>query len=252
MEKIKNLSSYKLIKEYPGSPEVGTIVKDSQGSIEYTEPSGKQYTASSSAGNIFKTNIEAYPEFWEKQRFEILQYVAKDKLSYTSKRRGGLNHDQYWNIFSVVRNSDGEVFSIGNSITGATYKDARVIEEIILDGDGEILFSQGKGYTELVDAKKCKAPLFLTNDGVEVFIGDIIFTVQSSLDDIDQIMVANFRPEDYPSWKVFSTKKAAEDYIVKNKYALSIEDFWDVFNMPTSNFNKSAHMKKLVRERLGL
>jgi hypothetical protein len=249
------MKTYKLVKEYPGSPEVGTIAKESSpkgGSIAYQLPNGVEYVESSANNNLFKQNIETQPEYWKVQSFEILHYVQKDKLSFTSKRRGGADHEKYWNIYSVKRNSDGEVFTLGESITGATYKDARVIEGIILDGSGDILFNQGKGYTELVDAKKCKAPLFLTNDGVEVFIGDIIFTVQSSLDDIDQIMVAMFRPEDYPSWKVFSTKKAAEDYIVKNKYALSIEDFWDVFNMPTSNFNKSAHMKKLVRERLGL
>ena len=249
------MKSYKLIKEYPGSPEVGTIVKDSQGSIKYTEPSGKQYTESSSAGNIFKANIENHPEFWEEEiekDYEILQYVRKDRQSYSSKRRGGKDHEKDWNIFSVKRISDGEVFSIGNSITGATYKDPRKIEEIILEGDDEIALGQGKGYTELVDAVKCKTPLFLTNDGVEVFIGDIVYVVQSSLNGIDKIMVANFRPEDYPTMKVFSTNKAAEDYIIKNKYALSIEDFWEVSNMPASNFNKSAHMKKLVRERLGL
>jgi hypothetical protein len=249
------MSSYKLIKEYPGSPEVGTIAKESSpkgGSIAYQLPNGVQYVESCANNNLFKQNIEAHPEFWKKQSFEILQYVQKDKLSFTSKRRGGQDHEKYWNIFSVKRNSDEEVFCIGNSITGATYNDPRKIEGIILDGEGDILFNQGKGYTELVDAKKCKLPLFLTDDGVEVFIGDIIFTVQSSLNDIDQIMVSYFRPENYPTTKTFSTKKAAEDYIVKNKYALSIEDFWDVVNMPTSNFNKSTHMKQLVRERLGL
>jgi hypothetical protein len=249
------MSNYKLIKEYPGSPEVGTIAKESSpksGSIAYTLPSGVQYVESSANNNLFKQNIENHPEYWERQNFEILQYVQKDKLSYSSKRRGGKDHEKYWNIFSVSRISDGEIFSIGNSITGATYKDARVIEEIILDGEGDILFGQGKGYTELVDAVKCKSPLFLTNDGVDVFVGDIIHVVDSSLNGIDRIMVANFRPEDYPTFKVFSTKKAAEDYIVKNKYALSIEDFWNVVNMPTSNFNKSTHMKQLVRERLGL
>ena len=245
------MSSYKLIKEYPGSPELGTVVENSQGSIKYTEPSGKQYTESSSSGNIFKTNIEAHPEYWEKQTFEILQYVQKDKLAFTSKRRGGKDHEKYWNIYSVKRNLDGEVFSIGNSITGATYNDPRVIETIHQTELG-IVLGQSRGYTDLEDAKKCKAPLFLTNDGVEVFVGDIIHVVDSSLNSIDRIMVANFRPEDYPTFKVFSTKKAAEDYIVKNKYALSIEDFWNVVNMPTSNFNKSTHMKQLVRERLGL
>jgi hypothetical protein len=249
------MSNYKLIKEYPGSPEVGTIAENSNGSIKYTQLDGSRYTESSSSGNIFVQRIESHPEFWEEEiekDYEILQYVTKDRQSYSSKRRGGKDHEKYWNIFSVKRISDGEVFSIGNSITGATYKDPRKIEEIILDGDDEIALGQGKGYTALVDAVKCKTPLFLTNDGVEVFIGDIIHVVQSCLNGIDRIMVVTFRPEDYPTFKVFSTKKAAEDYIVKNKYALSIEDFWDVVNMPTSNFNKSTHMKQLVRERLGL
>jgi hypothetical protein len=92
--------------------------------------------------------------------------------------------------------------------------------------------------------------LFTTEDGVGIKKDEVVYVVDGRLNGID--MISNFVPKDYPTMKAFSTSEAAEDYIIENKYALSIKDFWDITCMSTSNFNKNTYMKDLVKERLNL
>jgi hypothetical protein len=54
---------YKLIKKYPGSPEIGTIVKKRSDSIYFPET---KETWSSTDSNYFDTIVTNNPEFWEK------------------------------------------------------------------------------------------------------------------------------------------------------------------------------------------
>lgn len=47
--------------------------------------------------------------------YEILSYIKKgSKTCTTTKKRGGVRHDEFWNIHSVKRLSDGEIFNIGD------------------------------------------------------------------------------------------------------------------------------------------
>ncbi len=53
---IKNMKKYKLIKQYPGSPSVGTIVK---------KEGDSHYEAIEKKDSFYSSEIELYPEFWE-------------------------------------------------------------------------------------------------------------------------------------------------------------------------------------------
>lgn len=53
---------YRLIKKYPGSPELGTIVEDKNGSLYFPETNSVE---SSSKGNLFKEIVINNPEFWQ-------------------------------------------------------------------------------------------------------------------------------------------------------------------------------------------
>jgi hypothetical protein len=220
--------------------------------------------------------------------YEILSYLKKGSTTCTTtKRRGGENHDEFWNIHSVKRLSDGEVFTVGDLIK-IPYKDATRITKFQNPERNEYFIEIPTGFTRLVTIEKAKQPLFLTHDGKNIFEGDkvwyvnkeqhyysgfiavsgvtfrsdinayfltregaedyisknkvlfttedgvsikrgdTIHTVQSSLDGIDRIMVVNFRPKDYPTLKVFSTRAAAENYIERNKPQLSIEDCFKI------------------------
>ena len=97
--------------------------------------------------------------------------------------------------------------------------------EVKFNSEIRAYFLTREGAEDYIEKNKV---LFTTEDGVSIKRGDTIHTVQSSLDGIDRIMVVNFRPKDYPTLKVFSTRAAAENYIERNKPQLSIEDCFKI------------------------
>ena len=47
--------------------------------------------------------------------YEIMSYIKKgSKKCITTKKRGGIYHDGFWDIYSVKRLSDGEIFKVGD------------------------------------------------------------------------------------------------------------------------------------------
>jgi hypothetical protein len=47
--------------------------------------------------------------------YKIMSYIKKgSKSCITTKKRGGIYHDGFWDIYSVKRLSDGEIFKVGN------------------------------------------------------------------------------------------------------------------------------------------
>lgn len=92
--------------------------------------------------------------------------------------------------------------------------------------------------------------LFITMDGVGIKKNEVVYVVDGRLNSID--MISNFVPKDYPTFKAFSTSKAAENYIIQHKYTLSIEDFWEFVSWGGSNIAKSKRLKRLVKKRLNL
>lgn len=67
---------YKLIKEYPGSPELGTEVEK--------EPSSKSYFFRSGNKNLCVLNghVEGNPEYWEKVNDNLWYVVLEDDFHY--------------------------------------------------------------------------------------------------------------------------------------------------------------------------
>jgi len=298
-------TQYRLIKKYPGSPKVGDIVEGYGRDGWYSKGEGHS--------TYDWRQVVNYPEFWEEvieKDYEILSYIKKGSIACTTtKRRGGENHEEYWNIHSVKRLSDGEMFTIGDMIK-TTYTERIRILGFRSPEANEYFIEILTGFTRLSTIEKVKQPIFLTHDGKDIFEGDtvwwvrkesysyscfeaysgikfhsnlnayfltataagnyinknkvlfttedgvgikkdeVVYVVDGRLNSID--MISNFVPKDYPTMKAFSTSQAAEDYIIENKYALSIKDFWDITCMSTSNFNKNTYTKDLVKWRLNL
>jgi len=117
------MSKYRLIKKYPGSPELGTIAEKA-GDIKYTHPDGRESFTSSSAECLFEKIVENQPEFWEKiveKDYEILSVIirsynqiCKKEGYYFVPKLGGIkpfildSHIDY-KIHSVKRLSDSEI-----------------------------------------------------------------------------------------------------------------------------------------------
>ena len=94
----------------------------------------------------------------------INEEVTKDYEILTCT---GWRDQEGFKIYSVKRLSDGEVFSVGDLHTGSQFDDPREILEII-ESDGEIIFYQKRGNTNLDKAKKVtRTPILTTEDGVE-------------------------------------------------------------------------------------
>lgn len=220
---------YKLEKEYPGH---------TLGEIHCSDKSTKWY------GTNF---YDAYPEFWQKVEevdYEILSFYCKDDSSsvfkicenkmYTSfylfsrgtiEKQELLDSDE-WDIQSVKRLSDGEVFTIGDEIsTGHFTKNAKIdriaITTINYQLQGIWVSYKGGSCALSGITKVKKTPLFTTEDGVEIFENDEYYFINNGF-----MCVKSFAENLglLISAKTFHSEEKAEEYILLNKPCLSLND----------------------------
>jgi len=195
------MKKFKLIKEYPGSGHLGITVsrKTPNGMYE-----GWEY-------NYYSKHVENYPEYWE-------EVIEKDYEILISRVVPNT-------ILSVKRLSDGEVFTVGDKITGYSYEDARSIQTIkICTYTGIIKLEQEKGFTSLDSATKLKQPIFLTHDGKDIFNGDKVWYVNKENFYYDYILAFPEVKFNSEIRAYFLTREAAEDYVERNKVLFTTED----------------------------
>lgn len=233
--------SYKLIKEYPGSPSLGTM----------------------DWGDTFKN----YPEFWEEiiKEYEILTFMHKDR-TVVHLRSDGFYHyphvssnlstftesdglsEEAWDIHSVKRLSDGEVFMVGDTYTNNEYPrfGIRTITNFNVT-NGSIYINNTS--TELGRWSKCKTPLFTTSDGVDIFKGDTVWGIY--VDD-HKIFCVKATPsiEVYP-WvhSTFSSEEAAKEYIFNITPSISLQDIKNYYKEYTKIGNIVNHFSDLIKSR---
>ena len=233
------MKKYRLIKEYPGSSSLGTI-----------------FHIGGFAGDVSK-----YPEFFEEvveKDYEILSYFKKDRPAcVTTKKRGGERHEEFWNIHSVKRLSDGEVFTVGDIVEVREQGSKKVIEKFEIVNDKSsirngVWIEYPCGGSHLRNATKVKHQIFLTHDGKDIFEGDTVWYVNKKTFAYHYVTA-------YPDGgfhssinAYFLTKSAAENYLIQKSHSLSIEDFWEFICWGGSTIAKSKRLKRLVKERLNL
>jgi hypothetical protein len=256
------MKKYRLIREYPDSPEIGTEII-------------KSHISNSSLGNYdtymikgegwFKlSNPQDYPEFWQKvveKDYEILRFILpSNNIIHVQHVKNSikfmLKNPNTYKIYSVKRLSDGEIFTIGDKVTfnniNSTIEAFRLeIEAFYVD------FKSGNGVS-IKYVEKAKQPLFKTEDGVDIFEHDRFWNVDLKF---------NFKKQEFQitnnkysleflknGSKQFSTKEKAEEYIIMNKPCLSLNDIATIYkginkktNHPSSQANQ---LKNLVKQKL--
>ena len=246
------MKKYKLIKEYPGSPKLNTEIKE-KGKNSWHFNSDKTIINGLQPGK--------YPKFWEEvveKDYEILTLKSKDspfpvisyeaggeyypmdylKNSYESKEEFLFYFlaSEVWKINSVKRLSDGEVFTIGDRIK-IGYGEQQIENFYIEEGNCKngIWAKHEIGDTNLCTLKHIKKPLFTTQDGVDIFEGDTFYNTWDLYKPNKEIAIK--RKKDFYNEKpvnkhciYFSSKKAAEEYILMNKPCLSINDILNILN----------------------
>lgn len=267
------MKKFKLIKELPfeNSPKLGYISTT-------IRTDGVHYW------NNNWYNPENYPEFWQEiveKEYEILSFKFDNKILYFDKIENyfiyqpfdGYKHrtldfllknSNTYKIHSVKRLSDGEIFTVGDYVKLHTHLNPCSIDGFYIKNNFLMVTTRESSCGNyLKDCKKVKQPLFTTEDGVEIFEGDEYFRVWNNKGDFKLDSYKCFATKEYRfdivSKKTphFSTKKAAEEYILLNKPCLSIKEICPEIG----KVNDSSHidldlltkkLKYLVKQKLNL
>jgi len=159
-------------------------------------------------------------------------------------------------IYSVERLSDGEVFTVGDKIKVYQHGSIHTITEISVNThplvkEG-IWLRYDSGSCHMTHAIKQKQPIYLTHDGKDIFPKDIVWYVNKENFYHDYIKA-------YPEVKFnseirayFLTEEEAKKYIIENKPALSIKEFWEITTMSGNYRVKSLVLEELAKKRLNL
>jgi hypothetical protein len=224
----------------------------------------------STAKEVLKTLFpEAFikPDGKENKDYEILSFLEGESIT-VSKRQNGFFHyenvignhstldekaalrqSNRFKIHSVKRLSDGEIFTIGDKLF--LYNKIHIIEgfEIKADWDGGLRITfEGGGAVAICTAKKYveRMPLFRTEDGVGLFEGDKYFVPQKR-EGIYTLNIIQFNdvPRLYDDSPRFSTKNAAERWVLRNQPILSVDEILDLLERegtckPHWKFNKTT------------
>lgn len=94
---------------------------------------------------------------------------------------------------------------------------------------------------------KSREPLFITEDGREIFESDFYWHVSPSTFDINRTLAVNRRYNIVES-NTFSTWEAAKNYVIENKPCLSYNDILKWFNSHTD----LRDFKNIVKRKLKL
>jgi hypothetical protein len=256
------MKKYRLIKLYPGSPELGYVIEKREGTNMYFY------------NGLQVTYPDKYPEFWEEvieKDYEILTFThnTSDGVVKVSKTDLALTVEEFlknkcWKIHSVKRLSDGEVFTIGDHVRLIKQSCYFKIESLEINFNTITI----NKYLNTIDCyEKYRQPLFTTEDGVDMFEGDKYWYIKLPCKfngfTGEHLMkaystVANKNND--TSCKIdnilgFSTKEAAEEYILMNKPCLSINDLKEIFIWGSNNESRSStsiidKLKQLVKSKL--
>ncbi len=189
--------------------------------------------------NIHKRFIENscdWEEIVEKD-YEILSFKDTYFNTYWKKGSNGKfgETDLYWAfeadfiapdkfiIHSVKRLSTGEVFTIGDKVEHITTGYKQTLVKIYPNFEVDT----NREHIGIAWLKPVKKPLFITEDGVEMFEGDKVWFITKKLEGLNLIwcMCKNDAPD--ANYLYFSSEAKAKEYIEMNKPVLSISEMLD-------------------------
>jgi hypothetical protein len=278
---------FKLVRSYPNSENVGTIWTKTE--------LGENYWYFTSC--LSPADVEGNPEFFEEiieKQYEILSFICNKDLRSNFISKGAILHKtengkfeygiirdfeeriltlSHWDIHSIRRLSDNEVFSIGDVLIDTSNKSqgSFTLKEIEFEsapidkGSGKLSFVHthpilGK-WILLEKLEKAKPVLLVTEDSKQIFEDDSYWFVWLSNKAAAQHqkgMVVygpyHARPligED--AWskdaKHFSSKEAAQEWIILNKPVLSINDVLQHIRQVSKTLDEGS-LKEFVKSRL--
>jgi len=191
-----------------------------------------------SSGFSVEIGVEPSSQFWEDitQEYEIqIWSFGRNGEFLTSHPDGTVNY----NIHSVKRVSDGKIFTVGQSIKCG--KDHAWIKKIIniylVESSNKIWFTT-KGpddidtfdyFLDEVDTVEC---LLKSVDGVELFEGDRVYGIYAGDWKVFELILYKGNGVHVERWEhgKFSSREAAQEYILMNRPCLSVQQVKDILS----------------------
>lgn len=256
---------YKLVKTYPGSPEIGEIW-EKQGA--YSD----LYYGKSPYRWIHENQVENHPEFWEEvieKDYEIITFGFEGGVDRTLNKYGKYSlvagEDEYiegidgnelidlsgtspYYIKSVKRLTDGEIFTIGDMCNPASTcfnYNKRPITKIWFTDDGSLRISSDNYTLGINGIEHSDVPILTTEDGVDIYNGDKYYYVPENERRVDTV-TANKRFELSEYGKRFSSKKAAENYIFNSEKRFSLDDLIDAIPLDDDDDDVTTILTKML------
>lgn len=261
------MKQYRLIKKYPDSPKLGTIVN----SPMYEYDDGKMI-----GGLTFEDEElwETSKEFWEEVLpYQVISFIFDDlginkfrkPIIYKLNEDGRyecdgvaksfdflINHSFFF-IHSVKRLSDGLTFTLGELVSDSHSKKKIVkiqINKTWLDGLRIELEHESASSLSYI-----KKSIVIGEDGVELFDKDKYFYITQNDNIISSIIDDGYNI--HSNIKIFSTKENAEEYILLNKQLFSVNDVIKIQKLTHQNsfngvepYNFREELKKIAANKI--
>lgn len=230
------MRKFKLVKSYPGSPELGTEVeKQAKTQTYYHIYNDKKF-------GVLTEHVENQPEYWEE--------VVEDKEFTT------LFFETDGTIKTIVRHSDMTYFSVGDWFyaTSESSEPNIILEfKYVLNGEFRVMGTNSCVSLSTIVATKDKAKQYEISGNV-LYRWDKVWGVHPRSfkknfvkygREEDGVPVYVAIKEDKYMW--FTSKEKAEDYILMNKKHLSVNDVLKVFRLSEIEIDV---LKNLINERI--
>lgn len=151
-------------------------------------------------------------------------------------------------IHSVKRLSDGAIFTVGDWLNDGALD--MQIGSIRIEGQ-QCILTGSAGSINLIDAKKKRTVLFKTADGKEAFEGDEIFILSTNTWGIGSVHMPPCAPYEGTNgqFKYFSTREAAQSYVVERKPCLSLKEAASILEV-NQDVEKFERLLTIVKSKL--
>lgn len=199
----------------------------------------------------------------DKEKVYIEEFGEKGFSMFKNNREYWIEHRLnllHWNIYSIRRESDGEIFTIGDSVTHCLDdRDRGIIYSFEITNNKEILVRFGGVrdcdtnylYKNTISVLNKKTKLFTTEDGVDIYKGDKFFYIHPSYDKntvwsacASDNIEYNHKNSFYT--KKFSTEEKLKEYLFNNNQLFSLQMLLNNFTFSTLEKNKLLEIAKTL------
>lgn len=237
----------------------GLVAIKQQGEL-YKVKTNKQY---SNFESIIESCLIEDSSEWEEiieKEYEILSFrIIKGVFMSDNERiiyspfpgyteKDYIGNNKVWDIHSIKRVSDGEIFTIGDKAKFLT-GNSQEIKSFQLRGNEIKVNLEFNSYLLQSIVKVKEKPLFITFDKIKVFEGQLFHCIDSKKFTINPRNGGdglNFKSKEVLS-RCYSFEANAKEWILMNKPCLSINDVLKVYEY---EIKLKDELKELVKSKL--